>query len=71
LEVNVADEVVTPTLEKSCRIPQEPIQMLKWGGILEQAVPHLLYHIKEPGVFCPEGLEHEPPLSGGLHIQPQ
>jgi hypothetical protein len=71
LEVNVANEAVTRTIEKSFHVPHEPIQMFKCGGTPDQVVPRPLYHIKEPGALCPEGLEHAPPLSGGFQVQPQ
>jgi hypothetical protein len=45
--------------------------MFKWGGTPERTVPHQLYNIKESDSLCPKGLEQEPPLSGGFHVQPQ
>jgi hypothetical protein len=71
LEVDVANEAVTPTVEKSCHMAQEPIQMFKQGGTPKRIVTHQLYHIMESGSLCPKGLEQELLLFGGFHVQPQ
>jgi hypothetical protein len=53
---------------ESRHVPKQPIKALERCGILQWAMPGPLYDVKEASTLCPEHLENEPPLPGGLDV---